>query len=250
MGGYLAPTLSSGGAFRVASRSTSGGSAVVVDQVELERAVEIGEDDFFRIWQNGPEITRWDSLPVQVGDPAPGFSLPDQTGTKVTLDDLVSNGPVMVLFWRHFGCGCGVDRAARLRDELADYEATGASVVIVGQGLPIQAAAYAEEHDLDVPILTDQDRSTYRAYGLLDALLPQVVFDAPQWLWSYSEETAQRFIEERRVAGRRLVNNPWLLPGEFVIDGDGTLKHTHRYQHCEDFPDPRILITAVTERAT
>lgn len=222
---------------------------MVVDQVELERAVEIGEDDFFRIWQNGPEITRWDSLPVQVGDPAPGFALPDQTGTRVALDDLVSNGPAIVLFWRHFGCGCGVDRAARLRDELADYEATGASVVIVGQGLPIQAAAYAEEHDLDVPILTDQDRSTYRAYGLLDALLPQVVFDAPQWLWSYSEETAQRFIEERRVAGRRLVNNPWLLPGEFVIDGDGTLKHAHRYQHCEDFPDPRILITAATERA-
>ena len=223
---------------------------MVVDQVELERAVAIGEDDFLRVWQNGPEITRWDSLPVQVGDPAPGFALPDQTGTKVTLDDLVADGPVILLFWRHFGCGCGVDRAARLRDELADYRATGASVVVVGQGLPVQAAAYGEEHDLDVPILTDQDRSTYRVYGLLDALLPQVVFDAPQWLWSYSEETAQRFIEERRIAGRRLVNNPWLLPGEFVIDGDGTLKHTHRYQHCEDFPDPRILITAVTENAT
>jgi hypothetical protein len=74
------------------------------------------------------------------------------------------------------------------------------------------------------------------------------VFDAPQWLWSYSSETAQRFIEERRVGGRRLVNNPWLLP-EFVVDADGTLQHTHRYQHCEDFPGPRILVTAVTEHA-
>lgn len=222
----------------------------MVDQVELDRALAEGEGDFFRIWQNGPEATRWDSLPVQVGDMAPGFALPDQAGTTVTLDDLVTNGSVMVLFWRHFGCGCGADRAARLRDELADYRSTGASVVIIGQGLPVQAAAYAEEHDLDLPILTDEDRSTYRAYGLLDALLPQVVFDAPQWLWSYSRETAQRFIEERRVGGRRLVNNPWLLPGEFVIDADGTMKHTHRYQHCEDFPDPRILITAVTEHAT
>lgn len=221
----------------------------MVDQDELERALAIGEDDFFRIWQNGPEVTRWDALPVQVGDTAPRFALPDQAGTTVTLDDLATNGPVMVLFWRHFGCGCGADRAARLRDELADYRSTGASVVIIGQGLPVQAAAYAEEQGLDLPILTDEDRSTYRAYGLLDALLPQVVFDAPQWLWSYSRETAQRFIEERRVGGRRLVNNPWLLPGEFVIDADGTLKLTYRYQHCEDFPDPRILITAVTEHA-
>lgn len=222
---------------------------MVVNQEELQRAIEAGEEDFFHIWQNGPEVTRWDSLPVQVGDKAPGFSLPDQTGAVVTLDDLVSDGPVIVLFWRHFACGCGVDRAALLRDELDSYRATGASVVIVGQGLPVQAAAYAEEHGLDLPILTDQDRSTYRVYGLLDALLPQVVFDAPQWLWSYSEETAKRFIEDRKIMGRRLVNNPWLLPGEFVIGGDGTLKHTHRYQHCEDFPDPRILITAVTGHA-
>jgi peroxiredoxin len=222
---------------------------VTVDQTELEQAIELGEEDFFRIWQNGPEVTRWDALPVQVGDVAPPFGLPDQTGTTVTLNEVLASGPVIVLFWRHFACGCGVDRAARLRDELPSYRETGASVLMIGQGLPVQAAAYAEEYDLDLPILTDRDRSTYRAYGLLDALLPQVVFDAPQWLWSYSEETASRFINDRKIAGRRLVNNPWLLPGEFVVGADGRLKHTHRYQHCEDFPDPRILITAVTERA-
>ncbi len=222
---------------------------MAVDPAELKRAIDLGEEDFFRIWQNGPEVTRWDTLPVQVGDAAPGFSLPDQTGSTVSLGDVLAAGPAVVLFWRHFGCGCGAERAARLRDELASYRATGASVLIIGQGLPVQAAAFGEEYDLDLPILTDEDRSTYRAYGLVDASFPQVLFDAPQWLWSYSEETAKRFIEDRRVAGRRLVNNPWLLPGEFVIAAGGILMHTHRYQHCEDFPDPRILVTAVTGRA-
>lgn len=222
---------------------------MTIDQIALNRAIEEAEADFFEIWQAGPEVTRWDSVPVQAGDPAPGFSLPDQEGNEVSLIELLDAGPAILLFWRHFGCGCGVDRADRLRDELADYRATGASVVVVGQGVPIQAAAYAEEHELDLPVLTDPDRSIYRAYGLLDALLPQVVFDAPQWLWSYSEETASKFIEMRRVGGRRLVNNPWLLPGEFVVGQDGLLVHTHRYQHCEDFPDPRILITAVTGTA-
>jgi hypothetical protein len=64
-----------------------------------------------------------------------------------------------------------------------------------------------------------------------------------------SIRTELAFIEDRQIAGRRLVNNPWLLPGEFVVDADGTLKHTHPDQHCEDFPDPRILITAVIGRA-
>jgi peroxiredoxin len=222
---------------------------MAVDQEQLDAAVSRAEEDFLRIWQSGPEVTRWETLPVQVGDTAPGFSLPDQANRMVSLQDLLATGPVIVLFWRHFGCGCGIDRAARLRGELADYRSTGASVVIVGQGEPVQAAAFAEEQDLHLPIFTDPDRSTYRAYGLLDALLPQVVFDAPQWLWSYSQETAQRFVEMRRGAGRRLVNNPWLLPGEFVVGTDQRLRHVHRYQHCEDFPDPRILVTAVTGHA-
>lgn len=220
-----------------------------IDSQALARALDDGEKEFLRLWQSGPEMPRWESLPIQIGDPAPPFELPDQMGRIVSLRSLLEDGPAILLFWRHFGCGCGADRAHRLREELAAYRETGATVVIIGQGLPIQAAAYAEEENLDLPILTDRDRTVYRSYGLLDAQLPQVVFDAPQWLWSYDIETAERFVSMRRDSGRRLVNNPWLLPGEFVVDADGTLSHTHRYQHCEDFPDPRVLITAVTGRA-
>lgn len=222
---------------------------MTINRVEYDRIVDQAEAEFLETWQQGPQVTRWDSTPVQPGDPAPPFVLPDQAGTDVSLEELIAERPVLLMFWRHFGCGCGFDRAARLHTELGDYKATGASVVVIGQGLPPQAAVYAEDHKLDLPILTDPDRSVYRAYGLLDASQPQVLFDAPQWLWSYSEETARRFVEARREPGRRLVNNPWLLPGEFVIGQDGAVNHAHRYQHCEDFPDPRVLITAITGSA-
>ncbi len=220
-----------------------------IDRAEYDRIVDQAEAEFLKLWQEGPQVTRWNTTPVQPGDPAPPFVLPDQAGTDVSLGELIAERPALLIFWRHFGCGCGVDRAARLQVELDDYRATGASVVVIGQGHPLQAAVYAEEHKLDLPILTDPDRSVYRAYGLLDASQPQVLFDAPQWFWSYSEETAQRLVEARREAGRRLVNNPWLLPGEFVVGQDGIIKHAHRYQHCEDFPDPRVLITAITGSA-
>jgi peroxiredoxin len=222
---------------------------MTIDRAEYDRIVDQAEAEFLEIWQEGPQVTRWNVLPVQPGDSAPPFVLPDQTGNDVVLGELIAEGPVLLIFWRHFGCGCGFDRVARLHSELDDYRATGANVVVVGQGLPLQAAVYAEEHKLDLLILTDPDRSVYRAYGLLDASQPQVLFDAPQWFWSYSEETAQRFVEARRETGRRLVNNPWLLPGEFVIGQDGIINHAHRYQHCEDFPDPRVLITAITGSA-
>ncbi len=220
-----------------------------IDRVEYDRIVDAAEAEFLTFWKEGPQVTRWDSIPVQPGDPAPSFELPNQTGADLSLDSLTAESPALIVFWRHFGCGCGFDRAARLRAEMDEYKATGAAVVVIGQGYPQQAAVYAQEHELDLPILTDPDRSVYRAYGLLDASQPQVLFDAPEWLWSYGDETAQRFVEARQGTGRRLVNNPWLLPGEFVIGQDGIIKHAHRYQHCEDFPDPRVLLTAITGAA-
>ena len=219
---------------------------MAIDQAELDEAIATAEDEFLRLWASGPEVTRWETLPVQPGDAAPDFTLPDQDGKPVSLADVIASGPALIVFWRHFGCGCGFDRAARLRDELADYREAGGNVVIIGQGVPIQAAAYGEQLQLDLPILTDADRSTYRAYGLLDASMSQVLFDAPQWLWSYSQETAAKFTAARQAPGRRLVNNPWTLPGEFVVGADGTILHTHRYQYCEDFPDPRVHLTAIT----
>lgn len=216
---------------------------------EYDAIVDSAETEFLESWHQGPKVTRWNTLPIQVGDEAPPFVLPDQTGTDVALGELIAGQSTLLMFWRHFGCGCGIERAARLRGELDDYRDVGASVVVIGQGLPAQAAVYAEEQDLDIPILTDPDRSVYRDYGLLDASQPQVLSDAPQWLWSYSEATAQRFVEARREAGRRLVNSPWMLPGEFVVNEDGRVGFVHRYQHCEDFPDPRVLTTAITGSA-
>ena len=99
-----------------------------IDQDELQAAIDVAEDEWFSIWTTGPEVTLWDSIPVQPGDPAPDFTLPDQTGNPVALTDLTAEGPALMLFWRHFGCGCGVERAARLRDELADWKAQGADI--------------------------------------------------------------------------------------------------------------------------
>jgi peroxiredoxin len=222
---------------------------VTEDQGELPVALDAAEADFIKNWMAGPQVTRWESVPVQRGDPAPPFVLPDQQNEPVALADVVAGGPAAVIFWRHFGCGCGGERASRLRGELDDFRAAGIGVVVIGQGVPVQAAAYAEAEGLDVPILTDADLSVYRAYGLLDATLPQVLFDAPEWLWSHSEETAEAFVQARRQTARRLVNNPWVLPGEFVVAPDGTIRHVHRYQHCEDYPDHRVLITAATGTA-
>ena len=211
----------------------------------FEDHIARAEADWLEKWTRGPQVAAWDEIPPQVGDAAPEVDLPDSNGDVMSLSSFWSDRPALVVFWRHFGCGCGVDRAARLRDEMADYEGAGANVVIVGQGVPAQAAAYAREHELGCPILTDPDESAYRSYGLVEGQISQVLFDAPEEMWGHDRATGEAFIHSRRETGRPAVNNPWLLPGEFVIDQSGTIRLAYRYQYCEDWPNPLVLTAAI-----
>lgn len=210
----------------------------------LTKQIAAAEEEFLTIWTAGPTTLKIEELP-QPGDAAPDARLLDHNGQTVSLSDFWSDRPALVMFWRHFGCGCGMDRAERLRDEYADYVAAGANVVIVGQGEPERAAAYRERYEIPCPILCDPDRKYYRAYGLPEGQVSQILFDAPQDFWTHGRSIGEDFQRQRREQGRPLVDSPWQLPGEFAVDPTGTIRLAYRYQYCEDFPNPLVLITAI-----
>ncbi|MEX0789015.1 MAG: peroxiredoxin-like family protein [Anaerolineales bacterium] len=214
---------------------------------EFERSTQLAEVEWFESWQRGPTRLRWDRTPIQVGDPAPDFSLPDEKGRLVELRSFWSAGPALILFWRHFGCSCGLDRARRLNEEIASYRKAGGNVVIVGQGEPERAAAYQAKYQIPCPILSDPERRAYEAFGLLEGGPSQILFDAPDELLRCDLEAAKKLAESRRTAGRPMVDSPWQLPGEFVVDRGGKLGLTYRYQYCEDYPNPLVLVAALRE---
>lgn len=199
------------------------------------------EAEWLEAWKAGPGGSR--SHLIEVGSTAPDLTMPDEMGRPIELSALWSDGMALMMFWRHFGCSCGIDRAARLADEYADYAAAGLNPVIIGQGEPARAAAYKERYEIHCPILCDPDFEAYRAYGLGDFGVEQVLYDAAESYWSHSEEIGIDFQAARRSIGRPLVDSPWMSAGEFVID-DGTVLVSYVYQYCEDFPDPRMFTTA------
>lgn len=178
------------------------------------------------------------------GTEAPDLTLADHTGAEVSLSSFWSDGPALLMFWRHFGCGCGIDRAARLGDELADYESAGLTSVIIGQGEPERAAQYRDRHGVAVPVLSDPEFAAYRAYG--------VGHFAPEQL--YYEDGDAESLELTREAGleaqagrpamRELVDDPWRASAEFVVGANGVIRLAYAYQWCEDFPHPGILTAA------
>ena len=212
---------------------------------DVEQLIEAAEDRWKAGWEAGPTRLRWTTLPPQVGDRAPDATLPDHEGRDVALSSLWADRPLLILFWRHFGCSCGMDRAARLRTELPDYRAGGGDVVIVGQGEPARAARYRERQGIDVPILSDPDRSVYQAYGLLQGSTAQILFDAPDPFLRCDFDAGMGLAASRHATDRALVDDPWQLPGEFVVVTNGVIAYAHRYGWCEDYPDPRVHVAVI-----
>jgi peroxiredoxin len=148
------------------------------------------------------------------------------------------------MFWRHFGCWCGFGRAERLLAELNDFRAAGLNPVVIGQGEPLRAAAYRNQYKLPCPVLCDPEHVAYRAYGIGQWQIERILPDAAIELSSHSRDIGVNFQNERRALGLPLVDDPWRAVKEFVIAPEGRVRLAYAYQHCEDYPNPRVLASA------
>jgi peroxiredoxin len=199
-----------------------------------------------RTWLDG-----WTAGPVEAegtglaqGARAPDVVLPDESCAPRRLSEFWAEGPALLMFWRHFGCNCGSERARRLVAEYDGYRAVGLSPVIIGQGDPTRAAVYRERHQLPCPVLTDSDLSVYRAYGLGQWSVERVLYDAPEAFLRHERELGAQFQAHRRTTGNPPVDDPWRAVGEFVVGTDGLVGLPYVYPYCEAFPEPGVLVAA------
>lgn len=204
---------------------------------------EAAEGRWRSAFLDGPARTRWSRLPPQVGDRSPDIELPDATGRIRRLTEWSSAGPIHLVFLRHFGCSCLSERWDRLRDELEAIADAGATTVAVGQAEPARTAEVAARRGYPFPILCDPERRAYEAFGLVEGTPAQVLHDFP---WRPNDRrTADQLIASRAGTERAVVDNPWQLPGEFIIAKGGRIALAHRYQFCEDFPPASVLQGAI-----
>jgi peroxiredoxin len=102
-----------------------------------------------------------------VGERAPAFRLADARGGDVALDDLLADGPVVLVFYRGAWCPyCNLQLAA-FQAALDDIRSAGATLVAVSPQTPDQSLTLAERHALAFPVLTDPGNAVAREYGLV-----------------------------------------------------------------------------------
>lgn len=100
----------------------------------------------------------------QVGQPAPDFTLPSDTGEEVSLRALRGRNVVLYFYPKDMTPGC-TKEACSFRDDLSTFQ--DEDTVILGVSLDDLAShgKFRTKHDLNFPLLSDADAEVSKAYG-------------------------------------------------------------------------------------
>jgi thioredoxin-dependent peroxiredoxin len=101
---------------------------------------------------------------LEAGAPAPDFRLSDSTGAQHSLEDYRGRKVVLYFYPAAMTPGCTTE-ACDFRDNLNSLRSAGYQVIGVSKDEPAANAEFAEQEDLNFPLLSDQDLSVHQAYG-------------------------------------------------------------------------------------
>lgn len=102
---------------------------------------------------------------IKKGDPAPDFALPADDGSVVRLGDLKGSKVILYFYPKDNTSGC-TTQACDLRDALPGIDEQGAVVLGVSPDPISSHVKFKEKHQLNFPLLSDEDHSTAEAYGV------------------------------------------------------------------------------------
>jgi len=103
--------------------------------------------------------------PVAVGDLAPDFELPSQTGEIVKLSDYAGQWVVVYFYPKDDTPGCTTE-ACSFRDAYEDFTDAGAAVVGISSDSVASHQAFAEKHHLPFTLLADTNGQVRKAWGV------------------------------------------------------------------------------------
>jgi peroxiredoxin Q/BCP len=134
---------------------------------------------------------------IDVGDKAPEFVLPDESGVTRSLSEYAGGHLIVYFYPKAMTPGCTTE-ACDFRDSSDRLLSAGFAVVGISPDPPSKLATFKQREHLTFPLLSDQDHEVAAAYGA----------------WGM-----------KRNYGREYEG---LIRSTFVIDSVGTVSHVYR----------------------
>ena len=173
---------------------------------------------------------------LAVGDTLPDLALPDTTGRDVNSEELLAEGPLVLVFIRGTWCPyCSLALQA-LDEARPRIERLGASLVVVAPLQPGELARAAAERGLGLRILSDADAAYARICGV-------------------QYEMSEAHVAFYRRFGLDLdalnAGSGWGLPipATYVAGSDGVITFAHGHWDWAERADPAEIVAAVERLA-
>jgi len=122
----------------------------------------------------------------------------------------------------------------RARDE---FEAAGVNLVLIGQLTPRHAAHFRRRQELELPVLADKDRVSYKAAGAKVATFSELL----------GPKVVAKGLRTARQTGQRqgkTLGHPAQLGGAMVIAPGGEVVWSHMADDAGDNATPEEILAA------
>lgn len=107
---------------------------------------------------------------IKVGDQAPDFTLPSQSGELVSLSDFLGKKWVILYFYpKDYTLGC-TKEACSFRDHYKILQEAGAEVIGISSDSVESHGHFARDHNLPFTLLSDENGEVRRLYGVPSTL--------------------------------------------------------------------------------
>lgn len=138
-------------------------------------------------------LLKEDYMALEIGKPAPDFTLPSDEGNEISLHDFKGQKVILYFYPKDNTSGCTLE-AKSLRDGKAELTRMGFRIVGVSPDSKKSHRNFCDKHELNFTLLADTDHSVCEAYGV----------------WA-----------EKSMYGRKYMG---VLRTTFVIDAEGRIE--------------------------
>jgi peroxiredoxin len=166
---------------------------------------------------------------LAVGSPAPSFNLKDHDDKNVSSAEFLSNGPLVVCFFRGRWDPFCVGQLEAMNVVLSDIQKSHASLIAISPQTVHQSFLMHDQHKLRFPLLSDENNNVASGFGL--------VYTVPEY--------------QQSVYRRAFINLPfangddsWALPipATYILDRAGTVRFRWANEDYTERPEPVDIV--------
>ena len=172
---------------------------------------------------------------LTIGSKAPTFKLNDHNGKPVSSARLLSQGRLVLSFFRGRWCPFCVGQLEAMNLLVPWFKEARASLLAISPQTVQQSFFMADQHKLRFPLLSDARNQVARQFGL--------VYRVPD--------------DQQAIYRRAFVNLPFAngdyswelpIPATFILDGDGTILYASADEDYTQRPEPQEILELLNRR--